>query len=646
MTNNEPKSSYQDRMEKSNNIIADTLSEIFKQPDLFEAFLDVMSKFNYSACDSLIIAKMIPYASSFMTFDEWNNKGYRIIKDETGYTFPDLDNGKEVWFDLSQTRKQKDTVPIETAEEEKIKSPEEKMRSLMSNNRFRFLTVSKPDRTNNRPAYFDPENKFIFIDRTATFEELYPALAAEMAHSYLFMKLKDGYSRDKCETIAQMASYIICKKNKVMPDSIQIPKDLQELDTDEVKTLLDHVKSVTDKIENNIKYFYESGKDAFQRPEVNKTKKTEHSQEQAEKEEKEEKEEDNTEEQLPQTNEKHKTEEPAKAEFFVEDGPSMAPFSETATEKFTPFLNAAVLRHSQRLDNLSVKRAACEDKIALQQKEISRLESKAERLETTCNMLKIIAERSEIPNVKMLLEKEVLRNRERINCIRTEKIPRCGDKIAVQMRKIESLDKKYSIVECKISRCKQLDKLVKSFTILDNQKRSLQFIEAMNGLHDTSILLLKDKIELCSLKIEKYRVKSGKIESHAEKQKLENKIVKVKSKRQMYIDKMNKLNNVIIPHMEQTQNTDKVIKNTETIIKNAVDNDNIKSTGQISDMIIEKGLALLPKNFKSEDEKSRENKQTTSVKKLISEKKKLLGIDKEKYQPQHFKDNLNKGGKI
>lgn len=262
----EKKSIYDERVEESKKIIYNALENIFKNASLLDRFLNVVSLFDFSAQDCLLVAEIMPQASHFGTFNDWQDKGYRINKGEKGIAFIDYEkNTKKVWFDVSQT-----TAPKDIGSVKDTLTYREKMRALLSNNNFHLFVVNETNPNTNythgKPVFFEPKNNCMFFDLSATSEKLYPALAEEIAHSYLYQALGKNYSREKCETIAQMASYITCKKNSFTPESVHISKDLQESDTYEVKAVLDNVRLAADKIDDNIQYFYENGKDKLERP--------------------------------------------------------------------------------------------------------------------------------------------------------------------------------------------------------------------------------------------------------------------------------------------------------------------------------------------------------------------------------------------
>lgn len=250
------------RIYSSRSIVNGGLKEVFKETQLIKDLLDVMSRFDFSAQDCLLVAKIMPNASHFGTFEDWNSQGSRINKGEKGITFLDYDKGeKRVWFDISQTNSKKELIP-----KKDNKTPREKLRSLLANNKFRIIAISNNEYTKGKPAYFELENKFILTDCAVDFQTLYPSLTAEIAHSYLWLELRDKYNYSSYDATAKMVSYIICRKNGIEPNGIQITDELCQLTPEQTKVVLDNVRLVSDKIQENIEFYYQNGRDKFERP--------------------------------------------------------------------------------------------------------------------------------------------------------------------------------------------------------------------------------------------------------------------------------------------------------------------------------------------------------------------------------------------
>lgn len=250
-----------DRINNAQEILDSGLKEVFTNQKLLEDFITVMSKFNFSAGDCLIVAKSLPNASHLAAFSEWNDSGFRIKKGEKSITLLDYEgeNGKNL-FDISQTN-----ATILEKSERDISSLD-KIRALLSNAEFPVASVSKPEFTHGQAAYFDSKSKVIFINRNASLEEIYPTLATELAHSDLFKALKNNYSREQCCTAAQLSGSVICKKNGVKANEITFTDNLKNCSPQAAKTVLDNVRLISDKMNNNIQYFYENGKSKHEFP--------------------------------------------------------------------------------------------------------------------------------------------------------------------------------------------------------------------------------------------------------------------------------------------------------------------------------------------------------------------------------------------
>lgn len=255
--------------------------------------------------------------------------------------------------------------------------------------------------------------------------------------------------------------------------------------------------------------------------------------------------------------------------------------------KLLPIINSAVITQYHRLDSIAEKRAVREDKISLHQTKISKLTAKAERLTTTNQMLQAF---KKAPGVSAVIS----RNEQRIFKIHSEKIPKRQAKIDKHIVKIAVLDRKSDLISCKISRFENLNKLIKSFTLLNNSERKLQFSQAMDGLHKNSIDILGHNIDKCTVQIAKLTSDYKTAETLAAKQAIQTKLVTVKARRQTYIDKRNKLNGVIIPYVEQPDNViNEVIKKTESTVDNAVKNDKAVIS-KVTEDIVTESIPLLP----------------------------------------------------
>lgn len=246
---------YTSRTEESKSIVSEALKEVFINPKLLNDFISILSRFDFSAQDCLLLAKKLPRATHLAAFKDWNDSGYRVKKGEKSITLLDYDgeNGNNL-FDISQTN-----APIPTKVGNNI-SFSDKFRALLSTTEFPIASVSKTEYTHGQAAYFDSKSKVIFIDRNASFEEIYPALATELSHSHFWQTLGSRYSREKCDTAAQIAGSVICKKNDIKSNEVTIADSLKNFSPQEVKTVLDNTRLISDQLNENIQYFYKNGK--------------------------------------------------------------------------------------------------------------------------------------------------------------------------------------------------------------------------------------------------------------------------------------------------------------------------------------------------------------------------------------------------
>lgn len=265
--------------------------------------------------------------------------------------------------------------------------------------------------------------------------------------------------------------------------------------------------------------------------------------------------------------------------------------------KLLPILNGKVIRHSQRLDTVSAKRAARETKIVNRQTKIQCFNAKAERLDVTNSMLRRIGESKNLPiAVKSGIQSIISLNERRVTKLREKKIPKFERKIDVQNYKIQRLDRKSAILNCKINRCKSLNGVIKSFAILDGSERHKQFTTSMDSLHKSSVELLNQRIENCSDKILRYTKLSRETDSATVMYQAQQKLLAVKEKKQKLVDKRNKLAGVIIPFVEQPADVvDKAMAAAEKAVDSTLNQENV-TVSKLADKVLESALPALPEH--------------------------------------------------
>lgn len=204
--------------------------------------------------------------------------------------------------------------------------------------------------------------------------------------------------------------------------------------------------------------------------------------------------------------------------------------------KLFPFLNAKAEHHQSRIDNIDGKIATQQDKIAKHTAKIEKLGARADRLEDANRILK--ATFGDVP----LVQSMIARNEQRIQAIRSEKIPNRTQKLVNCENKIEQLTAKRVRISHKFDRVIALNDTIRSFSIGFNKERRKAFSDALSRLNGATVDCLADKkAVLVSQRtalmeqynapetnvVDKYELQ-GKINTLSERiQNLESKIMKI-----------------------------------------------------------------------------------------------------------------------
>lgn len=204
--------------------------------------------------------------------------------------------------------------------------------------------------------------------------------------------------------------------------------------------------------------------------------------------------------------------------------------------KLLPFLNAKAEHHQSRIDNIDGKIATQQDKIAKHTAKIEKLGARADRLEDANRILK--ATFGDVP----LVQSMIARNEQRIQAIRSEKIPNRTQKLVNCENKIELFTAKRVRISHKFDRVIALNDTIRSFSIGFNKERRKAFSDALSRLNAATVDCLSDKkAVLVSQRtalmeqynapetnvVDKYELQ-GKINTLSERiQNLESKIMKI-----------------------------------------------------------------------------------------------------------------------
>lgn len=258
-----------------------------------------------------------------------------------------------------------------------------------------------------------------------------------------------------------------------------------------------------------------------------------------------------------------------------------------------PIISTKVVKHEQRIEELKDRRAAHEDKIADYQGRAEKLTAKAERLTANSQMLAELLTRYKMPAAVVNSVRALIHaNEVQAANIRNNKLPKLESKIGVRMTKIESIDKRINLRQCKINRYASLDNVIKSFAHADRK----MFSASLDELHNNTIKMLNAKIDVKTDNIVKLTELYKQFPVRAAAADVPLRLTRQKISRQKLIHKRNKLMGVIIPYASQPEQVqDNVMKQAEEIITNAAKQENI-TPAEVSENVVLSAVPLLPEH--------------------------------------------------
>lgn len=256
-----------------------------------------------------------------------------------------------------------------------------------------------------------------------------------------------------------------------------------------------------------------------------------------------------------------------------------------------PIISTKVIKHEQRIEELKDRRAAHEEKITDYQNRAERLTAKAERLNATNQMLAELLARRKMPaSVVNSIRAMIRANEVKSANIMNNKLPKLENKIGGRMAKIDSIDKRINLRQCKINRYASLNSVIKSFAHADRK----QFSASLDELHNNSVKLLNAKIDVKTDNIVRLTEFYKQSPVRATAADVPMRLTRQKISRQKLIHKRNKLMGVIIPYASQPEQVqDNVMKQAEEIITNAAKQENI-TPAEVSENVVLSAVPLLP----------------------------------------------------
>ena len=235
------------------------------------------------------------------------------------------------------------------------------------------------------------------------------------------------------------------------------------------------------------------------------------------------------------------------------------------SETLLPVLNFVYENQMNKLDDLQGQKAEVQDGIGRNEGKIAVLQEKAERLEATNTMLRELMDTEKLPKAAMTIVKA---NEAKIASIHEKQIPKLENGIEKAKSKTAQLESRMNIGKLKSEKLRSFSNVIRSFTILNPQKRRDLFRESMNSFRESSKGLLEIERNGRKDTLAKLSQQYEAADSMAEKFKLGQKIDAVKVDIASVESKIHKLENA--PSLEEASDhaIDQTIAKTEAEVEN------------------------------------------------------------------------------
>jgi hypothetical protein len=221
-------------------------------PEKLKEYLDIQSRFDlYRPGNILLIQAQMPTATRLKSYEEWQKMGVgvrknpqscNILKSGKQYTRADGSIGqftdiKKV-FDISQT--------YNAPKPKQYPRPEGRalLKALMSKSPVTAQAADNlPDGVG---AYYDPQNKVIFVRSGMDAPDIFRCLSNELAVAELARSMGEDFTRDKAAFAAYCASYVLCRENGVDVSSFSFENAPQEFSGKEAKDIRADLGNIRD----------------------------------------------------------------------------------------------------------------------------------------------------------------------------------------------------------------------------------------------------------------------------------------------------------------------------------------------------------------------------------------------------------------
>lgn len=233
-----------------------------------------------------------------------------------------------------------------------------------------------------------------------------------------------------------------------------------------------------------------------------------------------------------------------------------------------PIFSTAAKGYVAKLDSLERKRAEQADKLDRHEAKLNDTKDRIERLKDINKMLETTAERMSIGVINNVLNSVREHNIKKLEKLEKETVPKLENKVAKDKRRINKVETNIDITQSKYDKCAAMSGIIRSFAILNTDKRRAVFVDSVNSLHSSQCRLNEAKINKANIRLDKLCQKYEDAQTYTEAND-------IKIKQNKLYDKIKKLN-------EEKKKLEKSeYKNPFTVEEKQAADENMRSTAAL-----------------------------------------------------------------
>ena len=248
-------------------LIDNTCSEMMISGDSFRQYLDVQGRLDrYSVNNAILVSAQMPEATQLKEKAAWKQSRVYVNKDaqkvvilEPSKEYTREDGSKAVGYNAKEVYDISETSAKDRQEAQEKKSMRELVSALIDASPVPFVPVADLE----MPAYYDSEQRSIFIRTGLNEEQLFVSMAKEV--SAAVFDFKHNESREASEFKSYCVAYMVSARYGVDTRGFnfsRLPKELAETDTQAFKGELGSMRDVLGEIQSEMYKSMEKNKPA------------------------------------------------------------------------------------------------------------------------------------------------------------------------------------------------------------------------------------------------------------------------------------------------------------------------------------------------------------------------------------------------